>query len=324
MQHNFYAAVKPFIIFLTCIGVVPFCFKNNKLCISHIHSVYVMLLIASDLGFYYFYYDTVASQLKLQKTPKISEQIQMTAAAIHVIAILTTSIMGKKKYVQFSKTILKCEYKFKEIMHIPHNLLKRQIYICAIPWIFVIVLICIAQKQLIETFSNTNHIANNIIFGYIWILNGCVSIFAILHILTIRRAFGILNECLKRMQTNNTWRELKYEQHLKFKIWKANIENLAIIGSLHLELCECIREFNNAFEVILIAKCFKSFVTILMATYFGYITYQQSRYVYAICCTWIAFSYTVSLTILCYSCKSTINEVKMCFNFISFDVLCYD
>lgn len=311
MHQNFYTAIKPFIIFLACMGVVPFCFKNNKLCTSRIHPLYVILLIASDFALYCFYYDTMASQLKLRKTPKTSEQIQMTVAAIHVVAILTNSIVGKKKYMKFSKTILKCENEFKEIMHIPYKLLKRQIYIYAIPWTFVIALVCVAQKRLIETFSENKHIANNIIFGYVWILNGCVSIFAIVHTSTIRRGFCVLNECLKCMEKSSIHRELKYKKHLKLKMSKPNVENLARIGWLYLELCKCIREFNNALEVILTATCFKSFVTILMAVYFGYVTYQQSRFIYTYCCTMIAFSYTASLTILCYSCSSTITQVKM-------------
>lgn len=315
MQRNFYTAIKPFIIFLTCMGILPCYFKNNKLCATYIHSLYVVFLIATDLVLYYLYYTSVGSLLGLRQTPKTSEKIVIVATVVQVIVTLTNSIAGKKKYIQFSKTMLKCEDAFKKIMNVPHKLIKREVYTHAIIWILGIIINSVLQFHFIREEIAEQYMVNNIIYGYVWFINICVCIFAKVHILTIKAGFCILNECLTRMQKNRTWEQFKYEQFLKVKTWTPVVENLARIGTLHLELCGCIREFNDALGVIMIAQYFMSFVTILVTVYFSYITYQYSRFMYTVCCAMAAFSYTASLTTLCRSCSSTINEVKMFFKF---------
>lgn len=250
MQNNIYTAIKPFIIFLSCMGIIPHCFKNNK----YTHSLYVAVLVAVYLAMYYFYYDPMASQFNFQQTLKISEKISMTVTTIQVTVTLFNSIIGKENYFNFTKTMLKCEHDFKKVMHMPYKLIRRQIYIYAALWVFLILINCVAQFYFNQETVANRYTANNIKFGYVWILNCCVCIFAIVHISEIKRGFCVLNEFLTRMQKNNTWDEFKHEQLLKLKMWKPDVENLARIGSLHLDLCDCIRKFNNALGVLLVVK----------------------------------------------------------------------
>lgn len=320
MQHNFYTTIKPFTIFLSCMGILPCCFRNNKLFASYIRYLYVLLLIATDFAFYYLYYNAMELELQLQQTSRVSERILTTVTTVQVTVTLIYSVMGKKKYVRFAKTMLNCEHNFKEITDIPYKLVKRKIYIHIILWTLVIVINLIAQLSIQEEFGFT-YTANNINYGYVWILNGCVCIFSVVHISAIRRGFCVINECLRRMQKNNAWAEFEYEQYLRWKIWNSNVQNLAKIGSLHLELCDCMREFNDTMGVILVAKYFMAFVALLMGLYFGYVSYQQSQLVYAFCSTFAALSYAASLTVLCQNCSSTINEVKIC-NFHS-SICCF-
>lgn len=298
-------------------GVVPYYFKNNKLYTSRLHGLYVVLLMASGLILCDFNYITMESQLEVKQTAKTSEKILMGVSTTQILAMLTSS-MGQKKYLQLSTTMLKCDFAFKQIMHIPYKPIKIQIYIYATPLILVIAITSMATFFFMEDDSGHQYIANNIIFGYVWILDGCVCILAIIHTGAIKQSFGVLNECLGRMQKNNTWAKFKYEQFLKYKIWKPNVEDLARIGSLHLELCGCIKEFNNAFGVILIAHYVMSFVTVLMGVYFGYISYLQSKLAYTFSSTIVAIAYAASLTALCQNCSSTINEVTMFLKFSYF------
>lgn len=45
MELNFYASVKPLILFLSSLGIAPYYFKNNKLYTSHFNYVYIALLM---------------------------------------------------------------------------------------------------------------------------------------------------------------------------------------------------------------------------------------------------------------------------------------
>lgn len=234
----------------------------------------------------------------------------MTVPTVQIVATQANSILGKTNFMKLSKTILKCEQAFKEIMNISHKSMKIKLYTYVILWIVVILINWATHMYFGQRTLENKYIAANIILGYTWILNGSICTFSVMHISEIRRGFCVINECIRRMQKNNTWKHLKYEQYLKSKVWKPNVDNLAKIGLLHLDLCECIKEFNNALGLILVTKYITSFVTLLMAVYFGYITYVQSKYFFTFWCITTGFSFATSLTVLCQGCSSTVNEVK--------------
>lgn len=313
MQRNFYTTIKPFVIFVSGMGIVPYCFKNNQLCTSHLHSLYALFLIIihSTLRYSWLDFDI----LQLRNTTETSTVIFIVVSVLQITAILINSIVGKKKFMKFSNTMLKCEQAFEEIMHIPQEPLNKTLYVHGALWIFVIMASYVPHITSGEEITMEN-VVNNLISVYTWILNGCICIYAIVHVLEIRRGFCVLNECLRRMQKGNTWAEFEYEQLLKQKKWNPNVENLAKIGLLHLHLCDCIKKFSNVLGLILVTKTIASFVTVLMQIYVGYICtlyFSAIKPLYSVLIFWCAlgvFSYAVSMTTLCQSCSSTINEVK--------------
>lgn len=310
MGRNFYTSVNPIIIFLGCLGLVPYYFKNNRLCSSHFNSAYIAILIVI---YSILCYDAINMKHPiLQQTSMTSEMIYRIVSIKFIMVTLINGIIGRKKFIQFSRTMLRCENAFKGIVHAQRKTIHRKMYMYATVFTIVIA-INVGTHICYMTRAYDDKISIYItIFGLPMLVNINVCLLALLHILEIRHGFCVLNGCLERMQVTKSWKPFKYETLLKQKSWKPNVENLAKIGMLHLELNNCIREFNDIFGVLLLGKFVICFVSTLTGVYFAYVNYQESTYIISVGSTMIAFSYTVSLTILCHQCNSTVKEVNAC------------
>lgn len=307
MQQNFYSALKPFIIFLSCLGVLPYCFKNNKVCTSYLHSIYVALLVL--LYIILFCDATFGIHQGLKKTTRASQIIYVTANIVNVLITLINTITRRKKFAKFSNAMLDCEKAFREVMEIPYKTTKRKIYMHVAIYIIILVHSFIFRLLFFEQ-SFMNKISKYLIeFAFSLLTNYSVGVTAIAHILEMHRGFKVLNECLKRMQINHKWKKLQFDNILKQKSWKPNIENLAKIGRLHLKLTNCIKEFNDTFAVILVANYVMAFMAEITMTYFCYYSYLLSAYIYTYMCGTLAVTYAINVGVLCQKSYSTIQEV---------------
>lgn len=308
MQQNFYTTLKPLIIFLSCLGIVPYCFKKNKLCTSYIHSMYVVLLTVLYIA---IFCDATFGNLRdLPKTSLISQIIELIVGTLQIILTFFNTLIRRKKFLKLSKAMFYCENGFKKIMEIPYKTTKKEIYMHAIVYIIILAPNLIIQLFLIKS-AFLNRISKYCIdFAFPMVVNYSIGISAVAHILEIRRGFEVVNECLKRMQITKKWEKFKYENVLKQKLWQPNVENLAKLGRLHLGLNNCIREFNEAFCIMLVGNYVTAFVVSLVSIYFCYNTYLQSLYVFASLCAMVFSTYVSNITVLCQKCSSTIQEVK--------------
>lgn len=208
----------------------------------------------------------------------------------------------------------KCENAFKEITNVSYKKIRREMYTYAAIFVCVITANVAAQMVFIPGAYNFKLSIYCAIFAAPILVNSSICLFALLHILEIKNGFSVLNKFLKhlRLKTRCSW----FETALKQKSWKSNIEMLARIGTLHLELKNCIRQFNDVFGVLLAGKFITSFVTILTGVYFAHVNYLVSRHAQVFCCALSASSFGASLTVLCHKCSSTINEVNKCMFYI--------
>lgn len=310
MQRNFYNTLKPLIIFLSCMGLVPYCFKNNKLHTPRFHSIHIAFLITM---YFIVSYDAINAKYQaFQKTPLSSHMIIVAVSITQIMMILINTMTRKKKFARFSQTMLRCENDFREIMHIPHKEINRETYAyAAIFFVVVATTVGMQLRFLGGAYDNKLSIYSTI-FALPIVANGSICLLALPHVLKIRQGFCVVNECLTRMQITKRQELFVYEKFLKQKLWKPTIENLSMIGKLHLDLSNCIREFNDIFGVLLVAKFIMSFVKILMGVYFAFFSFQLALHVRALSTLMTALLYTASLTVLCQKCSSTIKEVNAC------------
>lgn len=306
MQHNFYTTLKPVIIVLSCMGIVPYCFKNNKLCTSYLQSLYVTLVLVLYIAL--FCEATIGNYRDLRRTSFTSQTIQMIICNTQVILTFLNTLTRKKKFSKLSKTMFECENGFKEIIDSPHKIIKKHIYLHAVLYIGIMAPNLITQLFYLERAFLNKMSKYFIDFAFPMVLNNCIGISAVAHILQIRQGFKVLNECLERMQVSNKWEKFEYE--FKQKSWTPNIENLTTISELHLKLMKCIREFNHVFEVILVATYVTSLINIFTTVYFFYSTYLESHYGLMSICVMLSLSYATNFFVLCQKCSSTIKEVK--------------
>lgn len=307
MQQNFYIALKPMIIFLSCLGIIPYCFKNNKLRTSYIHSMYVALLVL--LYVVLFFDATIGIHQGLIKTTRASQIIYITASTVHVIVTLINTITSRNKFAQFSKTLLNCGRVFEEIIEIPYKTTKRKIYTHVAMYAIILAHSFIFRLLFFEK-SFLNKISKfSIEFAFPILINYSVGITAVAHILEIHRGFEVLNECLTRMQITNKWNKLEFDDVLKQKLWKPNIENVAKIATLHLKLTNCIRQFNETFGLMLMANYIMAIRAAITSTYFCYYSYLRSVYIYSYTCGTLGVTYAINVYVLCQKCGSAIQEV---------------
>lgn len=309
MELNFYASVKPLVIFLGVLGLVPFHFKNHKVCTAHFNSVYIGLLISIHL---ILSYEAISVQHKvIQKTALSFETISRTVYVTCVMAIFINTISRRKQFLQLLLGMIKCQNYFKEITHIHYKKIRRQMYIYAAILISVLTTNIVIQICFIPEAFNFKLSIYFTTFGFPMLINDGICFLAILHILEFKNGFCVLNKGLKHMRTRKRSKWFKYETVLK----NPNVENLATIGSLHQELNKCIKKFNDIFGVLLVAMLIMSFVRTLTGLYFAYVNYLYSRYAPVFCCTMMVFSYTGNFTLLCQNCSATVDEVIACFTF---------
>lgn len=252
----------------------------------------------------------------LQKTPLVSHMILITVCITQTILVFTNTLIRRKKFAHFAQTTVRCENAFKEITLVSYQKLNRKIHVHVAVFVIVIAITVAMQICILEGAYEGKLSIYTTIFGFPMVLNGSICLFALSHVLEIRRGFCIVNECLKRMQVTNRWKIFEYKTVLKQKLWKPNTENLALVGKLHLELNNCIKEFNDIFGVLLIVKLVISLVKTLMGLYFAYIGFQHSMHILAVCCAIMALIYSASLIELCQKCSSTISEVNACSVFL--------
>lgn len=308
MEHSFFAAIKPFFILSACLGIVPYYFKN-KLC-TRLNAMYIALLI---LLYTVLCYEALQHTVRVtRRTALTSRTIQITVCTLQIMVTFLHSVRRREKFMNFAKAMNSCEKNFKKIMNIPYKTIQRQMYVHGASFVLIIVINSLIQHYYVKPVHNSYFLIYVVALGLPIVVNGIVSTLASLHILEIRRGFSVANECLKRMHTANNWRKFEYESVLKQKLWTANVKNLAKIGVLHLELTNCIKEFNDAFGVLLVASCAVTFVSVLMAAYFIYFTYLLSYYLQMFVCGAMAMSYAINITALCQRCHSTTNEVNTC------------
>lgn len=148
-----------------------------------------------------------------------------------------------------------------------------------------------------------------VLFGLPLLLNDSICLLVLMHVWEIRHGFSVLNECLKRMQMKNRSAWFKNKPILKQKLWIPNVENLTTIGTVHLELNNCITEFNNSFGVLLVSKFVVSFVATLIGVYFTYVNYLLSMPMKTLYSAMLAFKYSANSAILCQSCSATVKKV---------------
>lgn len=312
MGRNFYTSVKPIVIFMTILGIVPFYYKNNRLCTSLFNLGYVLLLIIMYLA---VLYDAMSvKEFMLQQTAYTSYVIFKIMGITQTIAIFINTIAGRKKFIQLSDTMLKCGYAFKKLSHVSCKNIHEKIYVRAL--IFIIAIVVNYGIQLIlcrRTYKNKLSF-DIVIFGLPLLLNGNICILAIVHVLEIRHGFTVLNECLRHMKTKQRGIFFQHNAVLNKKFWKPNVENLAMIGTLHIELNNCIRDFNSTFGLLLVAMLVNSFVATLVGAYFAYINYLRSVPIRTVYAVMSSLTFAAYVSTLCQRCSTTNNEVNIRFN----------
>lgn len=318
MQDNFYTVTKPLIIFLSSMGIVPYCFENNKLCTSYLYPVYSVLLIVMHVIINYI--EIITMQMRFKKTPLTSQLLLVIVGCVLFTTSSINAMTRKAKFMQFATAMKNCENAFKDVARIQYRGLQRKMYILAMLWlpprVFLTVINYALHVYFFKLISIREFAIYTINFYYSWCFCGSVCIFAVLHVSEIKQKFSILNESLKCMLKNNRWEKSEYETFLKQKIWKPDIENLAKIGRLHLKLTTCIRAFNDTFAMLLTANYVMSFIKILMAVYMVYVTSSGQKRTFVIANnTMIALLYMANMTLLCCTCSNTSQEVNACLNF---------
>lgn len=206
MKRNFYTAIKPFIIFLSFMGLVPYCFKDDKLCTSHLLSIYTVLLIVIHLVLRGI--EMKIMLVILMKTPLSSQVFLIIGSTLQFVAASIHAIIKKKKFLQFSTTMINCERAFEDIMHTDHKSLQRKMYIYVMLWILLTATNYAIHTSLFRALSTSEFIVYTFNFFYSWFFSGSTCIFAVLHVSEIKQRFGVLNECLKRMRKNDAWKNL--------------------------------------------------------------------------------------------------------------------
>lgn len=297
-------------------GLVPYCFKNNRLYTARFHPIYIAFLITVYL---IVCYESISMKYQaLQKTPLSSHMIIVAVSITQTMMIFINTMMRRQKFAEFSKTMLGCENSFKEIMHVPYKKIKRETYLYAAIFFIVVATTVGMQVHFLRGAYENKLSIYSTIFALPMIANGSVCLLALPHVLKIRQGFFVVNECLKRMDITKTPKLFVYEKFLKQKLWEPNIENLSIIGKLNFELNKCIKEFNDIYGLLLVAKFIMSFVKTLMGVYFAFFSIQLSLHVRAMSSLMTALLYTASLTVLCQKCSSAIKEVNECFDFLMY------
>lgn len=317
MESNFYTITKPLVIFLSCMGLVPYRFKNN-FCTSYLYSAYTLLLIV--IHEILNYSEITTMQTRFKKTPLTSQVLLVVVSSVLFTTSSIISITRKTKFMQFWTAVINCENAFKDIARIEYRGIRVRMYIFAMLWILPRILLTAVNYALhvyfFKIMSMREFAIYTINFYYSWCFSGSVCIFAVLHVSEIRQKFCILNESLKHMLKNKRWEKSKHESFLKQRVWKPDNENLAKIGRLHLKLTKCIREFNDTFAMLLVANYVMSFIKILMAVYLVYVTcYGQKRAFVIVNNAIVALLYTANMTLLCSTCNKANQEVNACFHF---------
>lgn len=308
MEQNFYTAVKPLVIIFTLLGIMPHYFKNKILHTSQFNTTYTAFLITIYVIVLYDAFMVV--QHKSENTPIASINIFKSVNIIQTIATFVNTILRRKKLTQLSNAMLKCELAFNEIAKIWNKKVYRKIYTHVTLFIIVIVINATMDFYFLSRAYDNKVSAYCIMFGLPLFLNGGTCLLFLMHIWEIRYGFGVLNECLKRMQIKKKSKCFKHKAVLKQKLWIPNVENLATIGTLHLELNNRIKKFNSNFGVLLAAKFVVSFVATLIGIYFIYVNHLRSIPMKIICSAMQAFTYIANFTILCQNCSATVKKVN--------------
>lgn len=305
---------------LSYMGLVPYCFINNKLCVSHLHSLYTAVLIVMHVLMRYNEIIKIMHVL-VKNTPLTSQTISITVCTLQFVAACINAIIRKKDFMQYANAMINCEYAFKDIMYIEHKKTQRKMYLLAFLWVFVTGTNYALHGHFYRIFLLGEIAVYTINFCYTWFFTGGICISAVLHVSEINQQFEVLNECLKRMH-NNTWEESKYDLLLKQKVWKPEVEDLAKIGALHLKLTNCMKEFNKAFAVLQITNYIITFMRLLGAVYFVYVAYYDPRGSYVnVNCIMITIAYTTLWAMVCSTCTATIQQVNKCM--LQFDFRIY-
>lgn len=126
MDSNFYTSIKPLVIYLNIIGIVPYRFKNNKLQLSHFNIPYVLILLAIYATLFYSAIKMV--HVELDATTATAHVLHVFVAVSQVTITLLNTIFRRGKFMELYKIIIACQAEFREIVDFPYDKIKHRMY----------------------------------------------------------------------------------------------------------------------------------------------------------------------------------------------------